>query len=133
DRSEMERGRLPPEPVLGHRGEEMLTGVLLHMIEAARPVEREARGPDRNRRGKVVTDLAVLLLHVEDGDVVQEPVIRGLAAAFGIEDRVGEDGERTRAFGAREEHVRLERRPPRLALVRGKFGGHFRPRSYRSS
>ena len=94
----------------------MLARVLLHVVEAALPVETQIRGARRDRRREHVADRAILLLHVEDGDAVQRAAVGGLAAALGVEDRVLEDGEGLPGLHSGFDDGRRERRAIRLAL-----------------
>ena len=66
----------------------MLTGVLLHQIEAVRPVDLQ-RDLDLGPQGRSaeVDDLVALLKHVQDRNAGDRAAIARLAAAGGIEDR----------------------------------------------
>ena len=124
--TEVERRRRPAETVLRDGREQMLARVLLHVVEAAVPVEPHTDGPRRHGRGDVVPDLAARLLHVENLDPVQEAVIRGLSPAFGKENRIVENRVRPPRVVAHLEDRGVELRAVRLALVRRKEGcAHF--------
>ncbi len=89
-RAEMKPDGPEPAECGEHGGEEVLTEVLLHVIEAAGPVDRAG---DRGRGGRewrlenVAEGAFLIHLDVEDPDGVQVPVIRGLSASLGIEGR----------------------------------------------
>jgi hypothetical protein len=76
-------------------------------------------------------DLAPELPDVEDRDPGEEPPIRGLAAPFGIEDRVGENGERAAILLSRCEDLGIQLGPLRVALESGK-DAHARSESTRA-
>ncbi len=119
--AEVERRRLPGEPVLRHRGQEVLAGVLLHVVEPPRPVEADRGGSARDGRGEGVSDLPPTPLDVEDFDAVQGAAVSRLAAPFGIEDRVGEDRVRPASLLARPQDLRVEGRPVGISLVSGNL------------
>ena len=118
--AEVEGRRLPAESILGHGRQEVLPRVLLHVIEAARPVEAKCRRAPGHGAFEEVPDPVRRLLDVEDGDAREESPIGRLAAPFGIEDRVGEDGEGAAVLLARCEDLGIEVRPVRVALVGGE-------------
>lgn len=67
-------------------GEDVLSGVLLHMVEAAGPVDGAIHVfANFHRVFDSVEDHAVFLVDVGDGKAVHRAVVGGLAAAFGIE------------------------------------------------
>lgn len=72
--------------VAENAAENMLAGMLLHMVEAAVPVHHALHGLSHCQRlGEGVHNLVVLFLHVQDGDAAQSAVVGRLSAAFGIE------------------------------------------------
>ena len=89
--AEMERERRRRELVEGG-GEQVLPVVLLHVIEAARPVDRGGDRPRRDRLLEQVQDGAVALLCVEHLHRAQHAAIAGLPAAFRVERAAVQDG-----------------------------------------
>ena len=71
----------------------VLARVLLHVVEAARPVDVALhRLAHAHRRGDGVPDHAVLLVHVHDARSAQRAAVGGLTAALGIKGRGGQSG-----------------------------------------
>jgi hypothetical protein len=93
--AEVEADGLEGVEFLEDGGEEVLTGVLLHVIEAARPIDEGIDLYDwRGGRGEAVSDAVVLIDDVDHGDAGERAGIEGLAAGGGIEGGAVEvDGE----------------------------------------
>ena len=68
------------------RRQHVLPGVLLHVIESSRPVDRAAQANRGRRAIDDVQNPAVLAVHhVEHADVAEHPDIERLAAGSGVE------------------------------------------------
>ena len=89
-------------------GDEVLSGVLLHEVEAVGPVQCAVyRLPDRDGGGAEVGGLPGLKLGIEDGNgsavIGQRPPVAGLAAALreegGLVQRYGEAAAAQRLAG----------------------------------
>ena len=91
--SQMKGQGWPPVAIGGHSRQEMLGRVLLHVIEAAIPVELQMAGAGRHRAGQVVEDAAVPFLSVFDPDIPEQPAVSGLASALRVAEGVLENGE----------------------------------------
>src|SRR5258708_37221400 len=85
----MEADGLDMEQLLNHRRKKMLAGMLLHMIEAARPVDFSRRVAKREGRVQHVHHAVVTVDNFVDnfahGDTAERTDIEGLAARAGIE------------------------------------------------
>ena len=67
-------------------GDDMLSGVLLHMVEAAGPVQRTGDGAaDFHRLVAGVENDTALFMNIGDMGAAQGAVVRRLAAALGVE------------------------------------------------
>ena len=100
--TQMEGNGGKAEAFLEHGGEKMLAGVLLHVIEAARPLDATF---DRARGEFLVDDVddvVVLIADVEDIGLSEEADVVRLAARGGIEGGLVEDDfpGRNRAAGS---------------------------------
>ena len=107
--SQVKRRGLPAEAIGRERRDQVLRGVLLHVVEATRPVERELGRTRRHLSIDVVAQLAVEALDLDDAVLVEHPVIRRLAAALGIQDRVVQNRVGAFIVGTRldDGHVEL--------------------------
>lgn len=81
----MEADRRNAESVMQDGAEQMLPGVLLHMIEAARPIDDSDNGSRIDRRPEQVGDALVLINDIDYGNPVQDAGIEGLPTGAGIE------------------------------------------------
>ena len=73
------------EELLEDGGEQVLAGVLLHVVEAAGPVEGAVDGPVWSGSGEAVRDAVVLVDDFDNGDAGDGAGIEGLAAGGGVE------------------------------------------------
>lgn len=79
--AEMDRERLPSEVISGDRGEEVLCGVLLHMIASACSVHDAMHRALRERRGEDVHDpIVVVIYDIDHRNTVECAAIVRLAA-----------------------------------------------------
>ncbi len=62
----------------------MLAVVLLHMVEAARPIDLALHKVVGERGGQHVPHHAIFRLHIQHGHAAKHASIGGLAAALGI-------------------------------------------------
>ncbi len=85
--AEMKRDGGQSEALLKNRGEEVLPGVLLHVVEAAVPIDAALDGSEFERTIEHVHDLVSFVAHVEDFCCSKEPQIMRLAARGWIEQR----------------------------------------------
>ena len=104
-----------------YRCEHVLSGVLLHVVPAAGPVELESNRPLDRRVGKIVTDFLSCLPYIEHPRFSERTVIGRLAAPFGVEDGVGDDGERPSILFADVDHLGREFGQKTIAVI-GSFG-----------
>src|SRR5678816_276413 len=96
----------------------MLTRVLLHVIEAARPVDLASHAITGGQRpADDVNDLGILVDRLDDLDRAKTTDIKGLTAGCRIERRAIEHDDRAALSlgGARDS--RLERSARRLGVV----------------
>ena len=70
----------------------MLSGVLLHMVVASLPVEDQGRGARHTRVLEEVVDCVADPLDIDDGDLIEMAVIRGLPTTLRVEQGVVENG-----------------------------------------
>src|SRR6266446_4611306 len=102
-------------------GEDVLAGVLLHVVEAARPVERplHARARSEETLGPV-PDTALLLAHIGHARGAEASVVRGLPSPAGIEGGLVElgpggavplEGMEYRAFEFADRGIRVVEKP----------------------
>ena len=101
--------------VLQHRREKVLPGVLLHVIEAPRPVHFAAHPAIAQRGGQEVRDPLALVHHVQDLGAAQPPRVVRLAAGRGIER--GAIEVYTAAGVGMVEHRRIEGREVGVVVV----------------
>jgi hypothetical protein len=82
----MERDGLQAEELLERGGEEVLSVMLLHVIEPTRPVNLTVHHVviEYSVEG-VPDDVFVIGLHVENADFIEQATIRWLTTAFGVE------------------------------------------------
>ena len=90
--------------------------MLLHVVEAALPVETQIRGARRERRRQHAADRATFFCTSRTATPFKRAAVGGLAAALGVEDRVLEDGEGLPGIHFGFDDGRRERRAIRLAL-----------------
>ena len=78
------KGRSPPfELVLGHGREQVLAGVLLHMIEAAGPVQLEGSWTFRDGDIEKMEKFALALLDLHHGHTIDRAKVTGLPSPSG--------------------------------------------------
>src|ERR1044072_4043877 len=114
---EVERRRLPAEAIRGDRRQQVLCGVLLHVVEAPRPVEAHRRATGARCRREGGEDLAAAPLYLLHRDRADPAAVRPLPAAVGIVHGIGEPRPRPARLLANCEHVDLQLVQPRVALV----------------
>ena len=73
------------EPLGDHGREQVLAGVLLHVVEAARPVDDAGDPVARQRCLEDMGDAIALVHHVQDGDAAEPAGVERLAAGGGVE------------------------------------------------
>ena len=73
------------------RAQQVLRGVLLHVVVATLPVEQQPRRAEPGSAVEIVPQPGVKALHVDHGKVGKRAVVGGLAATLGIKDRVVEN------------------------------------------
>ena len=83
--AQMKANRLRLEQIDQHSRQQVLPAVLLHVIEAARPVDAASDFVASHRSGGDVRDPLVLLNHFEDRDAGNHTQVVRLAARGGIE------------------------------------------------
>jgi hypothetical protein len=74
-----------PKPLGDDGGEQVLSGVLLHVVEPAAPVDPAAEPFADHRRGHHVRDALAFVHHVHDIHFAEPAGIEGLPAGGGIE------------------------------------------------
>ncbi len=81
-RAQVKRDRIGIQQLLAGSGEQMLTGVLLHVVKAARPVYLTGHLIIGERGRQDVHDGPIRLPHLraEDGGAAQPAPVRGLTA-----------------------------------------------------
>ena len=107
----------PPEALLGHGGQEVLAGVLLHVVEPARPVQLDPHAAGRRRPGQHVPDLPPHCPDVFDGNPVDPAAVGRLAAPLGIQDRIRQDDERAGRLLPALHDLGLQHPEERVTLV----------------
>jgi len=123
DRRPQVEGRgLPLELILRHGREQVLARVLLHVIEAAGPVQAQRGGAFGHGPTEVVPDLALPLLDLHHGHAIQGAQIAGLASAFGVEEGVLQDGEGPSLLLTDLQDAGLQRGGERVAFIGGQLG-----------
>jgi hypothetical protein len=83
----MERNRRQAEAFLKHGREQVLASVLLHVIEAARPVDAAVHVRIQWLAIDQVQNLIAFIAHVEDVGIPDFAQIVGLASGRGVERR----------------------------------------------
>src|SRR5215472_18221124 len=83
--TQMKAHRMRVEQIDEHGGQQMLSGVLLHMIEAALPMDNAADFDGFERRRNLVRDPAVFIDYLRYVNAAQLSGVEGLAARGGIE------------------------------------------------
>ena len=84
-RAQVEADGVEVEQLLEDRGQQVLAGVLLHVIEAAGPIDGALDRLARQGRGKAVGDAIVLVHHIDHRDAADGAGIEGLPAGGGVE------------------------------------------------
>ena len=115
--AEMKRSRLPAMLRLSHRSDQVLCGVLLHVIKSARPVQGQLRRPRLYRTINIVANVAANPLHIDYRHVVDEAMIGRLAATLRVQNRVVENHERTSLLTACRDNLDMKLGEVGLALV----------------
>jgi hypothetical protein len=67
----------------------VLGRVLLHVVEAALPIELDRHAVRRGGTGQNMPDLALPLLDVDDRNTAHRPPVAWLAPTLWIENRIG--------------------------------------------
>ena len=85
----------------------MLPGVLLHVIEAARPMNAALGATDRDGTVHDVNDAVILIQHIDHVGVAELAEVMWLAAGGGIQQSLVENNAPARSkaavFGVRQE------------------------------
>ena len=85
-RAHVEAHIVTVEGAAQHTGDDMLTGVLLHVVEPPRPVDMAAHLRAYGQRLVAqVGDDAVFLVYIQHAGIAQRAEVGGLAAALGVE------------------------------------------------
>ncbi len=96
----------------------MLTGVLLHVVEAARPVDlRGGRGARHERLLDDMHDIVVSILDVEYPNAIDRPGVEWLTARCWIERRPIEHDFDTAVARLATDDRRVERRAGGLGVI----------------
>ena len=85
--------------------------VLLHVVEAPRPVDRPGHAPGGGRAAEEVQHLAVDVAHVDHLHPPEGPAVGRLPAALGVEGGAGEGHRRAPLERPLGDHLGLEGRP----------------------
>ena len=85
----MKRRRRPTETSKRNRGQQVLPGVLLHVVEATSPIEHLVDRSEWQLSAEKMANDAIRLLDIDDRDAAHGSVIRRLTASFGVEDGAG--------------------------------------------
>ena len=113
-----------------HPGNDVLAAVLLHVVEAAVPVDGAGEGgADLHRDIHGVENRAVLLLDVQDLRLAQGAEVTGLAAALRVEGRAVQGHEEAIFAGVTAEDPGGEGFQVGVGVVelfRGHGGSSFR-------
>ena len=97
--------------------EYMLTGVLLHVVESPRPVDRAGHGACERCGDQVEHAVLTVFDHVRHRYPTQRTGIVRLAAGRRIEGGAVEDHRQSVAMGLRREHGRVELREVAISVV----------------
>ena len=84
-RAQVEADGVEVEPLFEDRGQQVLTAMLLHVIEAAIPIDGALDRLGRQGRGQEVGDAIVLVHHIDHRDSADGAGIEGLPARTGVE------------------------------------------------
>src|SRR5262249_1186493 len=84
-RAQVEADRRVVEKLVEHCGEQMLSGVLLHVIETPRPIDTAGDGTGREARGDDMSNAAVLVDDVGDRQIPKQSETMWLAAGGRVE------------------------------------------------
>ena len=123
----MEADRARREQLLDYGGQQVLAGVLLHVIEAARPVD-EAVHDRAHLRGNAADHVHhvahVVVLHLDDRCAGEGAEVVWLSAGGWVERRAIEPDRRVRAARLRPHDRRIKRRCGWLAVIQAVGRGH---------
>jgi hypothetical protein len=122
--SEVEGRGAPAIFPQSHSGQQVLAGMLLHVVPAPRPVELEPNRTLGHRLRQKVTDLLPALLHIEDRRLTEATVVSGLTTALRIKEGVGEGCIRRSVLVAGCHHVRHELGEITIAKIGGLGHSH---------
>ena len=112
----METYRVDPEQVGEHSGQKMLSGMLLHVIESAGPIDRAFYFKRRNRRGENVNNSISLVYHIFEGNTVDRAAIVRLSAGRWIKGSAVEDQPASSLTGCRD--IGAEGRLVRVRVIK---------------
>ena len=84
-RAQVEADGVEVEPLFEDRGQQVLTAMLLHVIEAAVPIDGALDRLGRQGRGQAVGDAIVLVHHIDHRDSADGAGIERLPARTGVE------------------------------------------------
>ena len=123
--AQMERDSLKSEKLDECGGEQMLRGVLLHVVNAARPIHVAVDGPGRNFSGGVVNDVVIrrrpaALVRIQNfhyRHVAQLAEIVRLAAGGGVKGGLVQYHAPAVAFALARDHLRVEFPQKRIAII----------------
>ena len=104
--AEMHAHRGKPEKLGDHRREEMLPGVLLHVIEAAIPIDPSRDSGRAEWGAEEMDDALAFVHHVQNRDVVDPTPVERLTTRSGIEGGAIEVD--AGSFTALIDHIRIE-------------------------
>ena len=102
----MHAHRGKPEQLGDYRREEMLAGVLLHVIEAAVPLDAAPDSADTEWGAEEMDDALAFVHDIQNRDVVHPPAIERLTTRGGIEGGAIEVD--TGTVTALIDHIRVE-------------------------
>ena len=122
--AQMERHGLKSEKLDERRGKQMLRGVLLHMVNAARPVHVAVDGPGRNFGGGVMNDVvfdaATAFVRIENfhyRGIAQLAEVVWLASGRGVKGGLVQYHAPAVALAIAGEHLRVELPQKRIAII----------------
>src|ERR1700687_687672 len=99
----MEGNRGQPEAFLKHGGQQVLAGVLLHVVKAPRPVDAALGFAEFHGLINGVDDFVLRIADIDDVGVTQLAKVVWLASGSGIEGRAIQNHFPGRSFGHRRE------------------------------
>ena len=100
-------------------GQHVFAAVLLHVVEAARPVDLAVNFASHVQgRVRAVEDIAVLHKHIKDVRPAQRARVVGLAAGSGIKGRAVKADEICICVGGAVRHPRVEGSPIGIVIVK---------------